>query len=214
MTTVYVVRHGATDWTYEGRAQGQADVELNEEGRKQAAELAQELARVRVGAVYSSDLKRAADTARVIAQSLGLEVMGDSAFREIDQGEWTGLTVAQIKERWPEGFEARHGMRRPGGESPEDLRERVFRGLGRAIEAHPNGTVVLVTHGGPIRWLAVRALGRDKRSVDRIRGLDTGAAVVLRAEVVHGELVLSGFTRLDGKTADLEGPPSARRGVK
>ena len=84
------------------RAQGHADIALTDEGRIQALHAANELAHLKLAAVYSSDLQRAYDTAKVIADSQGLEVTVDPDLREIDQGEWEGLTVDEIRSRWPE----------------------------------------------------------------------------------------------------------------
>src|SRR5688572_19878784 len=102
MTTIYLIRHGATEWNLNKRAQGQADIALAPEGHRQAVVTAERLSSVPLAAVYSSDLKRAADTAAPIAASHGLEVQTDRDLREIDQGEWTGLEVDEIRRRWPD----------------------------------------------------------------------------------------------------------------
>ncbi len=207
MTTVYFVRHGATEWNRTKRAQGQADIPLNQEGHKQAIAAAQELAHFPIVAVYASDLARAVDTARPIAEAHGLTVEIKPAFREIDQGEWEGLPVHEIKERWPELWgPARHYTTRPGGESPQQVRDRSLAGLKEVVEAHPEGEVVIVSHGGTIRWLSAEALGYDDKRSARIRGLGNGAAVALEVASNDGSLVFGNFKRLDGNTTDLDDP--------
>ena len=202
-----LVRHGATEWNDAKRAQGQADIELSDAGRRQAEHAAQELKGFAIDAVYSSDLKRALHTAEAIAAAHGLEVRTDAAFREIDQGEWEGLQVDEIKRRWPDLWgPARHYSARPGGESPEQVRRRAFGGIERIVEAHPDGIVVIVSHGGTIRWLSAAALGYDDRRSARIRGLGNGAVVQLGARFDDGRLVMEQFKRLDGNTADLDDP--------
>src|SRR5688500_6871704 len=87
-TTIYLVRHGATDWNINKRAQGTADIPLNERGEVQALHAAEELSKTPVDAVYTSDLQRASFTADAIAQVHGLPVVKEPRFREIDQGDW------------------------------------------------------------------------------------------------------------------------------
>jgi broad specificity phosphatase PhoE len=207
ITSILLLRHGATEWNRTKRAQGHADIELNDEGRAQAARAAADLAGTELAAVYSSDLKRALNTAAPIAAAHGLEVIVEPALREIDQGRWEGLTTEEIRARWPELWgPARHFTARPGGESPQHVRMRALDALRRVVEAHPEGTVVVVTHGGTIRWLSAEALGFDDRRAARIRGLGNGSAVSVDAHLNDGALVLSRFTRLDGNTPDLDDP--------
>ena len=201
------MRHGATEWNRTKRAQGHADIDLNAEGRKQALRAARELARLDIEAVYSSDLRRAADTATPIATSHGVETTQLVELREIDQGEWTGLTVDEIRRRWPERWgPARHYSQRPGGESPRQVRERALRALKKVVESHPKGTVVVVSHGVTIRCLMAEALGYDERRSASLRGLSNGGIVTLEARLRGGELVLGRLQRLDGRGPDLDDP--------
>jgi probable phosphoglycerate mutase len=207
MTTVYLVRHGATDWNINKRAQGMADIPLTPRGKEEAQIAREALGNVPVDAVYSSDLSRAVETARPIAASHGLDLETDPDVREIDQGEWTGLPVDEIKERWPSMWgPARHYSTRPGGESPQVVRQRALQALRRVVEAHPEGDVVIVSHGGTIRWLSAEVLGYDDRRSARIRGLGNGGIVSFEARLDNGDLKLANLTRLDGNTADLDDP--------
>jgi glucosyl-3-phosphoglycerate phosphatase len=207
MTTVYLVRHGATEWNGERRAQGHADIELNQDGHRQAASAAAELAHTRVDAVYSSDLKRAFDTARPIADAHGLEVIIDVDLREIDQGDWTGLTTDEIKLRWPDLWgPARHYSARPGGESPHDVRKRGVAALERAVRAHVDGSIVIVSHGGTIRCISAEVLGYDERRAARLRGLGNGMVVSFEAKADEAGITFSDFRRMDGATPDLDDP--------
>lgn len=209
MTKVFLVRHGATDWNMEKRAQGHADIDLNEEGRKQAAAVATELTHEKLAAVYSSDLKRAFDTASAIAAPHGLEVIVDKDLREIDQGDWEGLTTDEIKRKWPDLWGPnRHYNARPGGESPQQVKERSLAALARAVAAHPGDdeTIAVVSHGGTIRWLSAEALGYDDYRSRRIRGLGNGAVVSLDARLDGDRLTLGNLARLDGNTTDLDDP--------
>jgi broad specificity phosphatase PhoE len=207
VTLVYLVRHGATEWNVTRRAQGTADIDLNDLGRTQAEETAQHLARQSIDAVYSSQLRRAVDTATRIADRHGLQVVKDERFQEIDQGDWTGLTTAEIADRWPDLWgPARHYSRRPGGESPAEVRVRALAGLAEVVRAWTEGTCVIVSHGGTIRTLTAEALGYDDLRSRRIRGLGNGGIVSLTARLSGDRLILGNLRRFDGATPDLDDP--------
>jgi broad specificity phosphatase PhoE len=146
VTIVILARHGETDWNREGRWQGWADPPLNELGRRQAGELAERLRDVPFDAVYTSDLRRAHETAEIVAAPHGAPVVTDEGLREIDVGSWSGLTGAEIQERF--------GDERPDGETREEHRERVRAAAERLIAAHPGERILLVCHGGTMRALA------------------------------------------------------------
>ena len=207
MTTIYLVRHGSTEWNETKRAQGLADIGLSEEGRRQAKAAAEKLADLHIDAVFASDLERAVDTAQAIAAPRGLEVQTDPAFREIDQGEWTGLPIAEIEERWPDLWGgARHYTRRPGGEAPHEVSARALEGLRRIVEAYPEGTVVVVSHGGPLRWLSAAAMGWDERESARLRGVSNGGILSLEASPNGRALALEDLKRYDGASVSMDDP--------
>lgn len=207
MSTIFLVRHGATEWNIHKRAQGQADVPLTDKGRLQALDAAKQLAAFKVAAVYSSDLQRAVDTAQAIAHTHGVDVITDTRLREIDQGDWTGLPVAEIERRWPELWgAARHYNARPGGESPRQVRARGLDAIRDAVAAHPDAGIVAVSHGGTIRWICAEACGYDDRRSALLRGVGNGGIVSIKGEVEDGRLVLWDLERLDGATPDLEDP--------
>lgn len=144
MTTILLARHGETDWNREGRWQGWADPPLNDTGRAQARELAEQLRGTPFDAVYSSDLQRARETAEILAEPHGVPVIVDRDLREIDIGSWSGLTRAEIAERFPDGV-------RPDGETHEQQAARVRGAVTRIARDHPGERVLIVGHGGTIR---------------------------------------------------------------
>ena len=154
MTTLLLVRHGETDWNAVGRLQGHTDRPLSDFGRRQAQQLAEGLDDEELEAIYSSDLVRASQTAHVVADRLGLAVVEDAGLREIDVGSWSGLTRAEVEQRFPEGY-ARWlgGDIGHDGETREELTERVVGAVERIAAAHPGDTILAVTHGGAIRAL-------------------------------------------------------------
>ena len=156
-----MVRHGETDWNRESRFQGQSDPPLNASGRRQAHELAQRLRGESLDTVYASPLRRAYETAEIVAGGLGLEVQAVDALREVFLGAWEGLTLSEVEARFPEGYRRWVGHRDGwhGGESYDELAQRVIAGLLEIAEAHEGGRVLAVTHGGPIRSAVAAATG-------------------------------------------------------
>jgi len=157
-TTFLIARHGETDWNRERRWQGHADPPLNEVGRAQARALASRLAADPPDAIYASDLVRARETAELVGRHLGLEVALDARLREVDVGEWSGLTTREIERLYPDGLAERRlgGTGWAHGESYDAMGARVVQALGGIAAANPDGRVLVVTHGGPMCsiWLA------------------------------------------------------------
>ena len=170
MTTLFVARHGQTDWNREHRWQGWADPPLNAAGCEQAAELGDSLVGRGIEAVVSSDLRRASETAEIAAVRLGLPVVLDARLREVDVGEWSGLTSAEVEARYPEGYRRRREVR-TGWEHGEELgamSERVVSSLLEIAARHPGQRVLVVTHGGPVR-ATLAACGVDMRTAPGVR---------------------------------------------
>ncbi len=150
-TQLWLVRHGQTDWNVEGRYQGQSDIPLNETGRAQARDLLAGLADQRFRAVYSSDLQRACQTAEILAAGLRLPLHLDPRLREISLGSWEGMLFADINRLYPAEIELRglhqRDYRVPGGETPAEVAVRVGFAARDIAAAHPDGSVLVVSHG-------------------------------------------------------------------
>ena len=158
---LYFVRHGETDWNRERRFQGHADTSLNDAGRRQALELAEALRDERLDAVYTSPLRRASETAQIVADMLGLEARELEALREIDVGDWQGLTMDEIRVRFPERADVAWRSGWQNGETHEQLSARVVPALLDLGRRHPDDRVLGVTHAGPIRAALMAASGRS-----------------------------------------------------
>jgi len=150
MTTLLLARHGETDWNREGRWQGWADPPLNEAGRAQAQALAEQLRTTPFDAVYSSDLRRAHETAVIVAAPHAVPVVSDPGLREIDVGSWSGLTREEIARRFP-------GAERPDGETRGEHLARVLHTVERIARAHVGERLLVVSHGGTMRALRSHA---------------------------------------------------------
>jgi broad specificity phosphatase PhoE len=165
-TRVLLVRHGQSEWNAAGRWQGQADPPLSDLGRLQAREAGRALGAVE--AIWSSDLQRAAETAIIIGDQIGVgPVVVDNRLRERDAGEWTGLTRAQIEQRNP-GFLA-DGNRPPGWEPDRDLLGRAGAALASIAGAAPGGDVLVVTHAGVV-FAVERHLGAQHTRLANTEG--------------------------------------------
>jgi glucosyl-3-phosphoglycerate phosphatase len=165
---VVFVRHGATDWTAAGRFQGHAGPGLNAAGAAQATTLADALAAAGrdVSTIVSSDLPRASETAFILQRRLPhASVRLDRAWREVDVGTWSGLTMAEVARHDPGTLRAwlsGKDVRRGGGERRAEALERAMVALSAIMSSARSGragTAVVVSHAGPIRFLVAALLG-------------------------------------------------------
>ncbi len=163
MITLYFVRHGETVWNHSGRYQGMTDVPLSETGRQQAAKTVDFFQDIPLDGVYSSDLSRAADTARGIAESHQLPLHQDRRLRELSFGDWEGLTYEEIEARWPGSIEQmyRHPaeIRISGGETFGEVQKRASAAVSGIMDGQDGKTFLIASHGGTIRTILCSLLG-------------------------------------------------------
>lgn len=159
MTTVILMRHGETAWNHEGRLQGWAPVTLNERGREQAEAAATNLDSHEIDRMVSSDLTRTRETTEIMRSMIDVPVRFDDAWRERDLGVHQGLLLTTVMDRFPAfglGEDAANAAGRvpDSGESLVQVANRVVSGWQNLLaESDPDETVLVVTHGGPIRLL-------------------------------------------------------------
>ncbi len=174
-TTFYFVRHGQSEGNAARVFTGQTDSPLTARGRKQAAAVADELAKVRFDRIVSSDLSRTRDTAEVIARRHGLSVEVLPELREIDVGERTGKDfdeTAALPGWNDDGFVAW-----PGGETLDQVVARTLGAIDRLTRDSPGKTILVVGHGGVNRILLSHFLGILPK-LDRTPGGNTNISVV------------------------------------
>lgn len=197
MTRIYLIRHGETVWNAEGRIQGHTDIALSDLGRAQALAAAEALRSLPIAALLSSDLRRASETARVIADPLGLEVETTPDLREAFLGDWQGLTATEIA-----GTDAdllaqwradNIGTRPPGAEGVESVQQRSVRALQGWLERHGGQTTALVAHGGPIKTLICWAIGAPLTCMRRFR-LDNASISCIQVTPSRVELLFHNDT--------------------
>ena len=168
-TRIIAVRHGETAWNVDSRIQGQLDIQLNDTGRWQARRVGLALATEPLGAVYSSDLGRAHETARAIADAAGIPVVAHTGLRERRFGMFEGKTFDEIQQNWPEhafNWKRRIPEWQPpeGGESLLQLRERVHRTVADLAARHTGEQIAVVAHGGVLDALYRIATGQEVNS--------------------------------------------------
>lgn len=169
MATLYLIRHGETDWNKQGRYQGHSDIPLNSQGREQAHDAMNRLHCGAVDAIYSSDLCRATETAEIIASKWSIDVQCDARLREIQQGVWEGMVFEEINARYGDTVAARRTspltVSPPGGETLAEVRERVLECVEEIVQRHAGGQVVIVSHGVALALVRLESTGADIAAV-------------------------------------------------
>ncbi len=190
MTRVYLIRHGTTEWNREEIFRGRADCALNETGRAEAQAVAAYLREVEIEKIYTSPLSRAAETAGAIAADRRLRAIPDPAFIDLDFGDWQGLPLKEVRERYPDLYrvwrERPQDATFPGGENLAQVKARAWEGLLRVVQDNPEKTVLIVSHRVITKVLICAALGLDNSHFWQIKQ-DTTAINCL--ECARGQFV-------------------------
>jgi broad specificity phosphatase PhoE len=200
-----LIRHGPTDWNATRRFQGRTDLPLSERGRAHARAIAAALRSEPIERIYSSDLMRAMETARFVAERSGVEVIADERLREFDFGAWEGLTWDEIVAANPGmaglGSTAAKRYAPEGGESFEQVCARVESFL-NDLANQPVERAVVVTHAGPLHAIfAVLQIERAATPADNL-SLNFTPGGVTRIELESGKasvIALNDLRHLDGE---------------
>jgi probable phosphomutase (TIGR03848 family) len=193
MTTFLLIRHALCDPVGHSIAGRRPGVHLNSAGRQQAAGLAERLAMLSIEALYSSPLERAMETAAPIGADQGLEVEPAPGFLEVDFGEWTGKTLAELEPvpAWRSFNEFRSGTRIPGGENMAEVLSRSLSELERLRRLHYStaAVVAVVSHGDVLRMLVTHSLGMPTDLLHRLE-LSPASVTLLQMEDYGPRLLL------------------------
>jgi broad specificity phosphatase PhoE len=202
VTTVYLVRHGVTDWNVARRIAGRLPgIALSADGRREAAAVASRLAALPIRAVAASPIERAHRTAAAIARAHGLAVAEDAAFTEREYARWQGMLSAEIRARDPDAVDAvARGDDVPGVEPVGAMAARMWNGMERLVARHPGEALVIVSHADPIRALIARIVGMPPA---RLRALEIGTASLSRLRRRDAGAVVD----FANSRAHLAGPP-------
>jgi len=201
-----LVRHGRTEWNEAAIFRGKLDIPLDEVGQRQANLAKQVLSREDINYIISSPLKRARETAEIIAQAFpGVEVQIDERVGDIDVGEWAGVSLAEVQRKFPEDYrmwvEAPHKMKFPGGESLKDVQEKAWEAVMSCIWLLDKGGVLLVSHRVILKTIILKAVGAGLDGFWKIR-LDTASVSVMEYNGVHWVLTKMNDTSHLGTPTD------------
>jgi broad specificity phosphatase PhoE len=194
-TRILLIRHGATTLTAEDRFAGATNVDLSEEGRRQARFLADRLAEEKIVAVYASPLQRTRDTAAIVAAPHNLEVRIEDGLREIDHGRWEQLTRKEVEQRYADEYaqweEDPFTFAPEGGETGVSVIARALPVIRSIVLRHTGGTVAVISHKATIRLLMSTLLGIDARGYrDRLDQAPACLNVLDFRDTVRARLML------------------------
>ena len=158
-TKFCLVRHGSTDWNIEGRIQGCTDTTLNQQGRREVSELAQSLKRQDWEFIITSELQRAKETGKIISNTLQIPLFSYNGLREREFGPLEGLTLHEIKERYPSWGD---DLSLPELESREELKTRALKVMDLLAHLFPARKLIIVSHGGFLRAFFRAGLGLER----------------------------------------------------
>jgi probable phosphoglycerate mutase len=189
MSTFVLIRHGATNDVGKILSGTRKGVLLNEEGLRQASELAYTFSSFTIDYVYSSPLERALETARPIAAAVGADVSSAEEFGELEFGKWTGKTFAELDgdTDWRHFNSCRSICRAPGGESLGDARRRVMPFLHILSQRHPGERVIAVTHADIIKTIVLSCLGASLDHLHHFR-IDTASVTIVEFDGRNAQL--------------------------
>lgn len=183
-----LARHGETEYNRQWRYQGRTDLGLNRVGRKQAEGLRRRLVREPIDLIYTSNLKRAAETADIINRGRGVPVVPCESLTEIDFGGFEGLTYDEAVKSYPDWRPGGFGFTEYGGESLEQLARRIKMFLKKLRRDNPDdANILIVAHGGPLQALICLLLGID---IGKWRSFRLMTASLTLVEDYGGEAVL------------------------
>ena len=165
MIRIILVRHGQTEWNKFERFRGRVDIDLDETGWKQAEATADKLAQWEMKAIYSSPLKRTMNTAQPLATRLGLTVQPLEGIIDMDFGEWQGIGIGEVREKYGELFDLwlyhPEKLEIPGAETLEDVRKRAVATIDDVMAKNEDQTIALVSHRVVCKVLLCHLLGLD-----------------------------------------------------
>lgn len=192
VTTVLLVRHGQTESNVNGFFMGWSNEDLNKIGYTQAHRLSSRLACLPIASFYTSPLKRAHNTATIIAAPHRLELKALDDLIEIQQGDWQGLHIDEIRQRWPELWQQSRidpsEVTLPNGESFHQVTERAARAFDMVVADNQDKHVVIATHDVVIRVLVAHALGTSN-SIYRRLEINNASLSVIRVTDSKARLI-------------------------
>ena len=180
--TIYIVRHGQTEWNLLGKTQGHGNSDLTPKGIEQAELLADSMTKYPIDYIYSSDLGRAYQTAEIIGNKLNIELEKTEALREMNFGTWEGRIIKDIIEEDPELYKMwrnePHLAKIPQGETLSQIKERTDAFIKEINKKYDGKHIVLVTHSLCARIMLLSFLDSDVKNIYRINQVNTALNII------------------------------------
>ena len=180
--TFYIVRHGQTDWNILGKTQGHGNSDLTQKGEQQALELANAIKEYPIDYIYSSDLGRAIQTAKIIGDTIGIDVTETPGLREMGFGDWEGLLIDEIKKDHAKTYETwrnqPHLVEIPNGETLHIIKDRTDNFIKELNEKYDNKHILLVSHSVTVRVMLLSFLNSGMENIYRIKQDNTALNIV------------------------------------
>jgi broad specificity phosphatase PhoE len=210
MGTIYLMRHGETEYHAQKRVLGRIDAGLNQRGKEQALLAAGYFEGIELAAIYSSPLRRCRETAQPVAEMKGMAIETVEGLMEVDMGEWDGQLLKDLfeqdSERVGKWMQSPSSVPIPGGEDFGTVKERVIGAAGEITSGHSGDEkILIVSHGGPIRGIISEALRLDLDNMFRIQiDLTSISAIKYFGEGIQDTAVIT-LLNNTCHLADLEG---------
>ena len=190
MTTLYLVRHGETEFNASNKVQGTMDTDLNEKGMQQAELVAKRLLKEEIDVTYTSSLNRAKSTAMKIADIANTDIYELHEFREICLGPWQGLTLDEINAQYAEHYkvyrENPSAFNMPGAETFLEVTDRFCGAIHKIVAENKDKKIVIVSHGAAIKAAIISILGMDINFYNKFRIDNASISVLLFNESYRG----------------------------
>lgn len=199
MTKLILVRHGSTEWNEKKLMQGKTDIPLSQEGKKQAIKLRKRFQDEQLDVIYSSELRRAKQTAKEVAKEHEIKVIEHPFLNEVSYGAWEGITYEEVKKRFPEEV-TRRGKDKfsyappKGGESPKSLQKRLINFMKEIVKKYGGQTILVVCHNGVKRMLLGTLLGWSEKKIMETR-LNNTSVSILHVEKSRSKMELFNCTK-------------------
>lgn len=211
MVTFILLRHGLSLTNNTKRYTGQTDVPLHEQGVLQAKTACEYIrTHFHVDCIYSSDFSRAINTAKPLAETLGLEIQTTPKLREVDVGKWVNHTLKEVEALYPESFKSfetdYYSAQYEGGESNYQLTERAMNALQEIEKKHDGKMVLIATHGGVIRAVCARLLNLPRNEITRGNPpiVPNASITIVEYENGVGKILTYGFAEYFEKATNAE----------
>ncbi len=180
--TIYLVRHGQTQWNIKGKTQGHGNSDLTQQGIDQATNLAKSMSKYPINHIYSSDLGRAVQTAKILGDELNLDVIKTTSLREMGFGKWEGLLIKEIQNDYKDIYNTwrnqPHLAQIPEGETLDIIKDRTDKFLEELNKNHSGEHIVLITHSVTARVILLSVLNSSMENIYRINQGNTALNVI------------------------------------